>query len=71
MARGLRPMLPQPSPRRWGGAGLVIDRSRLIATNDHVIHGAYQLQVTFSDGRTAQAKLVATAPAIDIAVIKV
>ena len=53
------------------GSGFVIDASGLIATNDHVIHGAYQLQVTFSDGQTTPAKLVATAPTIDIAVIKV
>jgi serine protease Do len=53
------------------GSGFVIDPSGLIATNDHVIHGAYLLQVMFSDGQTAQARLVATAPTIDIAVIKV
>ncbi len=53
------------------GSGFVIDSSGLIATNDHVIHGAYQLQVTFSDGQTAPAKLVATTLVIDIAVIKV
>jgi serine protease Do len=53
------------------GSGFVIDPSGLIATNNHVIAGAYQLQVTFSDGQTAPAKLVATSPVIDIAVIKV
>jgi serine protease Do len=53
------------------GSGFVIDPSGLIATNDHVIHGAYRLRVTFSDGQTAPAKLLATAPATDIAVIKV
>jgi serine protease Do len=53
------------------GSGFVIDPSGLIATNNHVIAGAYQIQVTFSDGQTAPAKLVATASVIDIAVIKV
>ncbi len=53
------------------GSGFVIDPSGLIATNDHVIHGAYQIQVTFSNGQTAPAKLVATNPVIDIAVIRV
>jgi len=53
------------------GSGFVIDPSGLIATNNHVIAGAYQLQVTFSDGQTVPAKLVATASVIDIAVIKV
>ena len=59
------------TPQTLNGSGFVIDPSGLIATNDHVIHGAYQLQVTFSDGQTAPAKLVATASTIDIAVIKV
>jgi serine protease Do len=53
------------------GSGFIIDPSGLIATNDHVIHGAYQLQVMFSDGQTASAKLVATASTMDVAVIKV
>jgi serine protease Do len=53
------------------GSGFVIDSSGLIATNNHVIAGAYQIQVTFSDGQTVPAKLVATASVIDIAVIKV
>jgi len=53
------------------GSGFVIDPSGLISTNNHVIAGAYQIQVTFSDGETVPAKLVATAPTIDIAVIKV
>jgi serine protease Do len=59
------------SPETLHGSGFVIDSSGLIATNDHVIHGGYQLQVTFSDGQTVPAKLVATSPTIDIAVIKV
>ena len=58
-------------PQTLNGSGFVIDPSGLIATNDHVIHGAFQLRVTFSDGQTAPAKLVATAPTIDIAVIEV
>jgi len=53
------------------GSGFVIDPSGLIVTNNHVIAGAYQIQVTFSDGQTVPAKLVATASVIDIAVIKV
>jgi len=59
------------SPQTFRGSGFVIDKSGLIATNDHVIHGAYALLVTFSDGQTASAKLVATDAVVDIAVIKV
>jgi serine protease Do len=61
---------PGGNPKIFYGSGFVIDPSGLIVTNDHVIAGAFDLQVTFSDGQTAPAKLVATAPMIDIAVIK-
>ncbi len=53
------------------GSGFVIDPSGLVATNDHVIQGAYRIRVTFSDGQTAPAKLLARAPVVDIAVIEV
>jgi serine protease Do len=59
------------TPQKLFGSGFIIDPSGLIATNNHVITGAYQLQVMFSDGQTAPAKLVATSSIIDIAVIKV
>jgi serine protease Do len=53
------------------GSGFVIDPSGLIATNEHVLTGAYEIKVTFSDGQTASAKLIAAAPMIDVAVIRV
>ena len=53
------------------GSGFVIDPSGLIATNEHVITNAYQIRVTFSDGQSASAKLVAAAPLVDVAVIRV
>jgi serine protease Do len=58
-------------PQTLNGSGFVIDRGGLIATNDHVIAGAYQIKVRFSDGRTASARLVGTAPIVDVAVIRV
>jgi serine protease Do len=59
------------SPARpLSGSGFVIDPSGLIATNDHVVAGAYQIKVTFSDGQTALAKLVATFANVDVAVIR-
>ena len=58
-------------PQSLAGSGFIIDPSGLIATNNHVIAGAYRIQVTFSDGHTAPAKLVAASKAIDIAVIRV
>ena len=55
------------------GSGVVLSRDGLIVTNNHVVDLARaggEIQVTFSDGRTAPAKVVGTDPATDIAVIR-
>ncbi len=53
------------------GSGFVIDPSGSIVTNRHVVEGAYDLTVTFSDGRTVPAQLVWTSMAVDVAFLKV
>src|SRR5437868_11383524 len=53
------------------GSGIVLDRNGNILTNNHVVAGAAQLQVTFSDGSTASASVVSTNPAQDLATIRV
>ncbi|GAB1817856.1 S1C family serine protease [Herbidospora sp. RD11066] len=55
------------------GSGVILSADGLILTNNHVVAGAganAQMQVKFSDGRTAQATLVGTDPTTDIAVIR-
>jgi S1-C subfamily serine protease len=53
------------------GSGIVLDTRGDILTNDHVIAGASHIQVTFSDGTTANATLVGSNAAADLAVIRV
>jgi S1-C subfamily serine protease len=53
------------------GSGFVIDKNGHIATNNHVVADATELEVTFSDGRVAMAKVVGADPYSDLAVIKV
>jgi serine protease Do len=53
------------------GSGFVIDPSGVILTNDHVIAGAYDIQVTFSDGVRRPGRVIATSPRIDLALVKV
>jgi S1-C subfamily serine protease len=53
------------------GSGFVWDAAGHIVTNDHVVRGADELRVTFSDGTTLDAVLVGTDPNGDIAVVKV
>ena len=71
------PGLPQnrpnvgPSQQSALGSGFVWDTAGHIVTNNHVVDGATQISVTFSDGSTAPAKLVAADPDSDLAVIQV
>ncbi|MEO3790733.1 trypsin-like peptidase domain-containing protein [Nonomuraea sp. B10E15] len=53
-----------------GGSGVVLSADGLILTNNHVVAGQDRLAVKFSDGRTAQAGVVGTDPATDLAVIR-
>jgi putative serine protease PepD len=53
------------------GSGIVLDSKGDILTNDHVIAGGSQIQVTFSDGKTATATVVGTNSGYDLAVIRV
>ncbi len=53
------------------GSGLIIDDKGYIVTNDHVVEGATSIQVVFSDGTKADAKLIGADPLADLAVIKV
>jgi S1-C subfamily serine protease len=53
------------------GSGIVLDKSGNIMTNNHVVDGANQVQVTFSDGSTTSATVVNTNPGQDLATIRV
>ncbi len=53
------------------GSGFVWDTQGDIVTNNHVIDGATQIQVSFSDGTTVPATVVGTDVNSDLAVIKV
>jgi S1-C subfamily serine protease len=53
------------------GSGFVIDRAGYIVTNHHVVDGAAQIRVSFSNENTVEASLVGTDAATDIALLKV
>jgi hypothetical protein len=46
------------------GSGFVIDREGHIVTNNHVVDGAEEIDVTFWDGSSAMAKVVGTDPTV-------
>ncbi|MDP6447759.1 MAG: trypsin-like peptidase domain-containing protein, partial [Pirellulaceae bacterium] len=58
-------------PARGSGSGSVLDRAGHILTNYHVVEGADEIAVTFSDGFRATAALVGIDSVSDVAVLKV
>lgn len=60
------------TPDQMGaGSGVIISDDGYIITNNHVVQGADQVQVTFNDRNTQIAKVVGTDPGTDIAVLKI
>jgi serine protease Do len=53
------------------GTGFVITQDGYIVTNNHVAEGATKIEVAFTDGEVASAKIVGTDPSADLAVLKV
>ena len=68
------PQGQQQAPQQYQsalGSGFVWDQQGDIVTNNHVISGADQIEVRFSDGTTVPATLVGADPDSDLAVVKV
>ncbi|MDR3268398.1 MAG: Do family serine endopeptidase [Tannerella sp.] len=61
----------QPQPRIGFGSGVIISTDGYILTNNHVIEGADELDVTLNDNREFRAKIIGTDPTTDIALLKI
>jgi S1-C subfamily serine protease len=53
------------------GSGFVIDKEGHVVTNFHVVDGASEIEVSFSNQETVSAKVVGTDPSTDIALLEV
>jgi S1-C subfamily serine protease len=65
------PFFPQQQQQKSLGSGFVIDKAGHIVTNYHVVQGAKQISVSFSNGGTMKATLVGSDPSSDLAVLKI
>jgi S1-C subfamily serine protease len=73
IVEGVDPLfrVPQQEQQRGLGSGFVIDKSGHIVTNYHVVEGADEVEVSFSNGEELSADVVGSDPSTDIAVLKV
>lgn len=53
------------------GSGVIISEDGYIVTNNHVVSGAEQIDVVLATGNSYTAELIGTAPANDLAVLKI
>lgn len=53
------------------GSGFLISRDGEILTNSHVVHGADEIRVSFSDGENHSARVVGDDPSTDLALIQI
>ncbi|HEY8774089.1 MAG TPA: trypsin-like peptidase domain-containing protein [Gaiellaceae bacterium] len=65
------PLVPQQQRQQSLGSGFVVDKAGHIVTNFHVVDGAKQVRVSFSNGASMKATVVGTDPSSDLAVLKI
>ena len=53
------------------GSGVIISEDGFIVTNNHVVSGATEIEVTVGDNKTFQADIVGPDPATDVALLKI
>lgn len=63
--------MPRAEPQHGMGSGVIVSADGYILTNNHVVQGATEIEVSLTDKRTFKAKVVGTDPESDLAVVKV
>ena len=64
--------MPDQSPQTSLGSGVIIDKSGIVVTNNHVVEGASEVMVTLSNEKTdLKAKILGSDPRSDLAVLKI
>ncbi|MDQ6629457.1 MAG: trypsin-like peptidase domain-containing protein [Pseudomonadota bacterium] len=62
----------RPEERQVGlGSGVIVSPAGYLLTNNHVVDGADDIEVTLGDGRSAKAHTIGSDPESDIAVLKI
>src|SRR5690554_4860670 len=61
----------QPRAQVGSGSGVIISEDGYVVTNNHVIQGASEIDITLNDKRSFKAELVGTDEKMDIALLKI
>src|SRR5919106_4720663 len=62
---------PSGTPEQHRGSGFVVDKAGHVVTNYHVVEGADEINVSFSNRDTVEADLVGVDPSTDLALLRV
>jgi serine protease Do len=71
--RFFRGRMPRPEQHRLqgNGSGVIISQDGYILTNNHMVEGAQEVNVTTADKQTYNAQVVGRDPKMDLAVVKI
>jgi len=58
-------------PQKGAGSGFIVDKEGYIMTNEHVVHGAEEIKVTLSDGRSFNGEVIGSDITTDMAIVKI
>ncbi|SDW34119.1 trypsin-like peptidase domain-containing protein [Flavobacterium degerlachei] len=61
----------QSMPLIGSASGVILTEDGYIVTNNHVVKGASEINITLSDGRSYEAKLIGADPLTDLALLKI
>ena len=61
----------QAQPQSGVGSGVIVSPEGYILTNNHVVEGADEIEVTLTDSRRSRASVIGTDPDTDLAILKI